>query len=140
MNLEKRFSSASACFLLLPLFFVGDCVAAAGSEGWGSVLGNSRTIVFSFCAITSIIVFSVLFYSTIYHRKSNSSIESNFHKRIGIEILWIALPIVMLVGMAIPSAKNLVRLEDFGQFARQTYTMLSGSVTKDSAENDLKSL
>ncbi len=140
MNLDKRFVTAIVFFLFLPFAFAGGCLAATVSEDWGSVLRNSRTIVFSFCAITSIIVFSVLFYSTIYHRKSDAAVEPNFHKRIGVEILWTLLPIVMLVGMAMPSAMNVIRLDGFGHFAEQTYAVLIEGIAKDTAENDLKSL
>ena len=90
-----------------------------------------RLMLFGFSIIVSVIVFSVLFYSTVYHRKSANFAHLNFHKKLGTEVLWVLLPISMLVAMAIPSTFNAIGLDGLSEFKNQAYAALSGDRTKE---------
>jgi len=90
-----------------------------------------RLMLFGFCSIVSVIVVSVLFYSTVYHRKSANFAQPNFHQKLGTEILWVLLPIFMLVGMAIPSAFNVLGLDGVSDFKKQAYAVQSGDRAKE---------
>jgi cytochrome c oxidase subunit 2 len=68
--------------------------------------------MFWWCVGIGVVVFGVLFYSMIVHRKSNGAKASNFHDSLGLEITWTILPFVILIIMAIPATSSLVKLYD----------------------------
>lgn len=69
-------------------------------------------IMFWWCVAIGVVVFGVMFYSMIVHRKSNGAKASNFHDSLGLEIAWTILPFVILIIMAIPATTSLVKLYD----------------------------
>ena len=113
------------------VFAISSLVVGAESELVSRSSKDFRLILFGFCIIVSVIVFSVLFYSTVYHRKSANSGQSNFHKKLGSEVLWVLLPISMLVAMAIPSTFNAIGLDGLSEFKKQAYAALSGDRNKE---------
>ncbi len=68
--------------------------------------------MFWWCVAIGVVVFGVMFYSMIVHRKSNGAKASNFHDSLGLEITWTVLPFVILIIMAIPATSSLVKLYD----------------------------
>lgn len=64
--------------------------------------------------IIGIIVFGVMFWSIIHHRKSKGAVPAQFHHSTVAEITWTIIPILILVGMAIPSTHLLVKMEETG--------------------------
>ncbi len=107
------------------VFAISSLVVGAESELVSQSSKDFRLMLFGFCIIVSVIVFSVLFYSTVYHRKSANFAQSNFHKKLGTEISWVLLPISMLVAMAIPSTFNAIGLDGLSEFKKQAYAALS---------------
>lgn len=69
-------------------------------------------IMFWWCVGIGVVVFGVLFYSMIVHRKSNGAKAANFHDSLGLEITWTILPFVILIIMAVPATSSLVKLYD----------------------------
>ncbi len=63
------------------------------------------------CAAIGFVVFSVMLYSVVMHRKSRGVKPAKFHENLWMEITWTIIPIVILVAMAIPAAKVLVSME-----------------------------
>jgi len=68
-------------------------------------------MVFWVCVIIGIVVFGVMFYSIFAHRKSLGAKPANFHESTTIELIWTAVPVLILVLMAIPATKVLIDLE-----------------------------
>lgn len=64
------------------------------------------------CTVIGIIVFGAMFWSMFFHRKSKGVKPATFHESTKIEILWTAIPIVILVAMAIPATSTLIKMED----------------------------
>ncbi|KTD07814.1 cytochrome c oxidase subunit II [Legionella jamestowniensis] len=64
------------------------------------------------CAIIGIAVFGVMIYSLIHHRKSRGYQPASFHDNMRVEIVWSIIPFLILVGLAIPATRVLMRLED----------------------------
>lgn len=64
------------------------------------------------CVIIGVIVYGVMIYSLILHRKSRGAKAASFHENTTIELLWTAIPIVILVLMAIPSTRVLKEIYD----------------------------
>jgi cytochrome c oxidase subunit 2 len=68
--------------------------------------------IFWICVVIAILVFSVMFYAIFKHRKSKGAVAANFHEHAQVEFLWAFIPFVILVLMAIPATKVLMRMED----------------------------
>ncbi|RUR08852.1 cytochrome c oxidase subunit II [Legionella sp. km772] len=64
------------------------------------------------CAIIGVVVFGVMIYSLIHHRKSKGYIPATFHDNQRLEIVWSIIPFLILVGLAIPATRVLIRMED----------------------------
>ncbi|KTD30617.1 cytochrome c oxidase subunit II [Legionella maceachernii] len=64
------------------------------------------------CAIIGIVVFGVMIYSLIHHRKSKGFTPATFHDNFRLEIVWSIIPFLILIGLAIPATKVLIRQND----------------------------
>ncbi|CAG0878779.1 unnamed protein product [Cyprideis torosa] len=69
-------------------------------------------MIFWVCCVIGVAVFAVMFYSMWAHRKSRGAVAAKFHESTVVEIVWTAIPFVILIGVAIPSAKTLIAMED----------------------------
>ena len=69
-------------------------------------------IIFYICCAIAAIVFGLMFWSIIHHRKSKGATPEQFHGSLKMEMLWTAIPVVILVIMAIPASKTLIAMED----------------------------
>ncbi|AOT06711.1 cytochrome c oxidase subunit II [Pseudoalteromonas luteoviolacea] len=68
--------------------------------------------IFLICCVIGAIVFSVMFWALIHHRKSKGAEPAQFHESTKVEIVWTAIPFLILVVMAIPATKTLIAMED----------------------------
>jgi cytochrome c oxidase subunit 2 len=72
-------------------------------------------VAIAICAIIGIIVFGVMFYSLIHHRKSKGYTPAKFRDNTRLEIFWSIIPFLILVGLAFPATKVLIRMDDSSQ-------------------------
>jgi cytochrome c oxidase subunit 2 len=96
-----------------------------GGSGWSQlnmtqgVTEISRNIyglhmkIFWICVVIAIIVFGAMIYSIIAFRKSKGAVADTtlVHNTV-VELIWTAVPVAILVFMAIPAARTLVEIED----------------------------
>lgn len=68
--------------------------------------------VFYWCCAIAVVVFGAMIWSLIRHRKSLGVQPAKFTHSMSAEIIWTVIPIIILLLMAIPAAKTLVKLED----------------------------
>ncbi len=73
---------------------------------------NLHMKIFYICCAIGIAVFGVMFWSIIHHRKSKGVEPAQFHESTKVELLWTALPVVILILMAIPATQTLIAMED----------------------------
>lgn len=64
------------------------------------------------CVIIGAIVFGIMFYSLIRHRKSLGRKPATFHENTFLEIFWAVIPFLILVVMAVPATKIVINMED----------------------------
>ena len=64
------------------------------------------------CAVIGVIVFGVMIYSLIHHRKSKGYKPASFHDNPRLEVVWSIIPFLILVGLAIPATQVLIRMDD----------------------------
>jgi len=69
-------------------------------------------IVLWICVVIAIVVFGVMIWSIIYHRKSRGAVAANFHENTQVEVFWTVGPLVILIALAIPATATLIDLED----------------------------
>ncbi|MBM7456293.1 cytochrome c oxidase subunit 2 [Oceanisphaera litoralis] len=78
------------------------------------VYGLHMTILI-ICAVIGVLVFGVMFWAIIHHRKSKGARAAQFHESTRVEILWTLIPFVILIAMAVPATRTLVAMEDASQ-------------------------
>ncbi|MBI5447355.1 MAG: cytochrome c oxidase subunit II [Gammaproteobacteria bacterium] len=69
-------------------------------------------MIFWICVSIGVLVFSVLIYSLIKFRKSKGAVPADFHEHTVVEITWAVIPFLILVAMAIPATKVLMRMDN----------------------------
>ncbi len=73
---------------------------------------NLHMTIFWICCVIGVVVFGIMFVSILLHRKARGVEPAQFHESTKVEILWTAIPVVILIGMAIPATKTLIAMED----------------------------
>jgi cytochrome c oxidase subunit 2 len=68
--------------------------------------------IFWICAVIGALVFGVLIYSLVKHRKSKGYKPAKFHESLKVEIIWAVIPFLILVAMAVPATLVLMKMED----------------------------
>ncbi len=68
--------------------------------------------IFWICIVIGIVVFSVMFYAILYHRKSQGAVAAHFHENTLVEIIWTLIPFAILVAMAIPATQLLIKMHN----------------------------
>ncbi|MBI1731736.1 MAG: cytochrome c oxidase subunit II [Gammaproteobacteria bacterium] len=71
-------------------------------------------LIFYICCAIAAVVFGVMFWSIFNHRKSRGAVAAQFHHSTRAELIWTIIPIIILVGMAVPATKALVKMESTG--------------------------
>jgi cytochrome c oxidase subunit 2 len=80
--------------------------------------------IFEICVVIAIVVFGVMIWSIVNFRKSRGAVaDTTLVHSTRVEVMWTAIPVVILVVMAVPAAKTLIKIEDV------THTELSIKVT-----------
>lgn len=69
-------------------------------------------LMFGICVVIAVVVFSVMFYSMVVHRKSRGAKAANFHENLTVEVVWTVVPFIILIFMAVPAAYTLIDMED----------------------------
>jgi cytochrome c oxidase subunit 2 len=67
------------------------------------------------CVILAVVVFGAMIYSLVrFRRSSGAQPDTTLVHSTRVEIVWTVIPIIILVGMAVPIAKTLIEIEDMG--------------------------
>jgi cytochrome c oxidase subunit 2 len=116
--------------------FLAGAAPARADSGWGllnmtpGVTEISRKIydlhmtIFWICVVIAVIVFGAMIWSIVAYRKSKGAVaDVTLVHNTKVEMVWTAVPVLILVVMAIPAARTLVEIED------TTKTELSIKVT-----------
>jgi cytochrome c oxidase subunit 2 len=69
-------------------------------------------IILWICVIIGVLVFTAMFTSIFLHRKSRGQEPATFTHSTKAEVAWTVIPVLILIGMAIPATKALVQMED----------------------------
>ncbi len=69
-------------------------------------------MVFWWCVAIGVVVFGVMIISLVMHRKSKGVEPAKFSHSMTAEVLWTAIPVVILLIMAVPAAETMIKAED----------------------------
>jgi len=64
------------------------------------------------CVAIAVAVFGVMIYSIATFRKSKGAVPATFDHSTKAEIVWTVIPVLILVAMAVPAARTLVKIDD----------------------------
>jgi len=78
----------------------------------GRELTDLHHFVFYVCLAIMAFVTIWMFYSIFAHRKSKGVEAAKFSHSTSLEVLWTAIPVLILIVMAIPATKMLIKMED----------------------------
>jgi len=102
-------------------------LATAAHANWGglnmpegvSILSKKiyglHMLIMWICVILAVVVFGAMIYSMVKFRKSQGAVaDTTIVHSTKVEIVWTVIPILILVGMAVPIARTLIEIEDMG--------------------------
>lgn len=78
----------------------------------GDAIHNLHSLTMWVIVVIAIVVFGFMFYAIFKHRKSAGHQAAHFHENTTVEIVWTVIPVLILIGMAVPAAKALIELRD----------------------------
>ncbi|ATX75195.1 MULTISPECIES: cytochrome c oxidase subunit II [Reinekea] len=70
-------------------------------------------LIFWVCVVIGIIVFGVMGYSIVMHRKSRGAVADNFHESVKVELLWTILPAIVVIAIGYRAFFTLEKMYDF---------------------------
>ena len=71
-----------------------------------------HTGIFWLCVAIALAVFGAMFWSILYHRKSQGVKPATFHENTTVEIIWTVIPFIIVILMALPATKIVVAMKD----------------------------
>jgi cytochrome c oxidase subunit 2 len=73
-------------------------------------------LILLICVVLAVVVFGVMIYSLVKFRRSKGAEpDKTLVHSTKVEIIWTIIPILILVGMAVPIARTLIEIEDMGK-------------------------
>ncbi|MGE4405631.1 cytochrome c oxidase subunit II [Pseudomonas sp.] len=68
--------------------------------------------IFWICVVIGVLVFGVMIWSMVAHHRSKRQHSANFHENTKVEVLWTVIPLLILIGMAVPATRTLIHIYD----------------------------
>ncbi len=78
----------------------------------GRQMYDLHMLTFWICTVAGVLVFGVIIWSLIFHRKSKGAKPAHFHENTTVEVIWTSIPLIILVAIAVPATKTLLEYED----------------------------
>ena len=69
-------------------------------------------LIFTICVLIGIVVFGIMIVSMLMHRKSVGAVPAKFSHNTKLEYIWTVIPILILLGMAVPATSTLRDMYD----------------------------
>lgn len=68
--------------------------------------------IFWVCVVIAALVFGVLIYALLTHRRSQGRKPDTWHSSLKIELIWTIIPFLILIAMAVPATRVLMHMDD----------------------------
>jgi len=108
----------AALFIVSTLMLTPDAFAAweldmpVGSSTLSEEIRGLHHLILIICTIICVGVFGFAFYTFATCRRSQGAKAAKFTHSTRAEIIWTLIPTLILIGMAIPSARGIIAIED----------------------------
>jgi len=115
MKMVKRALAAGAALMLgaAPAMAAwSDLNLRVGVTPLSREIHGLHMLILWICVAIAVAVFGVMIYSIATFRKSKGAVPATFEHNTKAEIIWTVIPVLILVGMAIPAARTLVKIDD----------------------------
>jgi cytochrome c oxidase subunit 2 len=115
MKMVKRALAAGAALMLgaAPAMAAwSDLNLRVGVTPLSREIYGLHMLILWICVAIAVAVFGVMIYSIATFRKSKGAVPATFEHNTKAEIIWTVIPVLILVGMAIPAARTLVKIDD----------------------------
>ena len=115
MKMVKRALAAGAALMLgaAPAMAAwSDLNLRVGVTPLSREIYGLHMLILWICVAIAVAVFGVMIYSIATFRKSKGAVPATFDHNTKAEIIWTVIPVLILVGMAIPAARTLVKIDD----------------------------
>jgi len=119
MGLARAAAASLALWALLPVALraaedkMNAVNMSPGVTEVGQRIFDLHMTILWICVVIGVAVFGVMFYSIVYHRKSRGVTPAQFHESTRVEIAWTVVPLLILVGIAVPATSTLLDVYDF---------------------------
>ena len=77
-----------------------------------SEIYDLHTLMLLICLVIFVLVFGVMFYAVVKHRKSLGHKAETWHENTTVEIIWTVIPFIIVILMALPATKTIVAMKD----------------------------
>lgn len=114
MSLFRKVALAVAALAVLVLTGCGE-QAYNMREGVTEIskeVYSLHMIVIWVCVVIGVLTFGAMFYSMFAHRKSKNPNPAKFSHSTTVEIIWTVIPFIILIALAVPAVKLLIKMED----------------------------
>ncbi|MDR5898373.1 cytochrome c oxidase subunit II [Halomonas vilamensis] len=97
------------------------CLVPTTSYAWNMPIGVTdvsgeiyrlHMTIFWICVVIGLLVFGAMFYSLFRYRHAKGVKATHFHEHTLIEVVWTAIPVLILVAMAVPATATLKKMYD----------------------------
>lgn len=73
---------------------------------------NLHMYILWICVVIGVLVYGLMAYSIMHHRKDKGVVPARFHENTKLEIVWTIIPFVILIAMAIPATRVMIDAYD----------------------------
>jgi cytochrome c oxidase subunit 2 len=103
-----------ACLLLSPALVVATQInmPRGVTSVSQSIYGLHMYVIWIVVAIMAV-VYGIIIYSLIRHRKSKGAVAATFSQNNLLEIVWTVVPLIIITAIAIPSIRVLIEMDDY---------------------------
>lgn len=82
-----------------------------GVTEFSGIAYDLHMLILWICVAIAVVVFGIMIYSMIAHRKSKGVKPAQFSHSTTAEVIWTVIPIFILIGCAIPATTALIKME-----------------------------
>jgi cytochrome c oxidase subunit II len=110
--LKYAAGAAAACLPAGAALAAWDLNMPVGVTELSREIHGLHMLIMWVCVIIAVVVFGAMIYSIVKFRHSKGAVPANFDHSTRAEVIWTLIPIAILVGMAVPAAETLIKIED----------------------------
>ena len=112
--MKTLFSKLLAAFVLFPItvFAEWGLNMTEGVTQISQRVYDLHMVTLWVVTVIGIVVFGIMFWSIFHHRKAKGVKPAKFSHSTTVEIIWTAIPLAIIIALAVPATKLLIDMED----------------------------